>query len=432
MDCISCPFCNAVLGPELLSLAPGGNQIAKIVCPRCGEPIPRHLAVDPSSSPREERRSSSDPHVVTPLGSPRWTNRQIGFSILGVMFLMAVLGLTWALWTVNFRRQNDYGVKRNIHPSPPVAIAGELTGLGYLPPDVNVVAAVRVADLLKDAAGRDLLAPPRPAILDLLLGAIEKWTKLTPSQLDHIVVGTDVGPKFPQITLVVHTREPLAIAELAKALHPYTPTVHRGLPLFRFSLHPGEGMLWRPQPNTLILLFRLDALKIEDLDAIPLSPRQGTDAPPPAVREIVAERIGKQSPVWIAGRVEDSAAVGELLSLAPLPNGVEQFLKTIQAFGLSLAPQTARESAGHEELALTGYFRATGGVQPDAVRKQLELWNSGNLTSFKVAAAPANLTGSEAQWVSLQIRGDAQSIRRLLGQHGNNDDRHDVKSRNAK
>src|SRR5207302_2196471 len=144
--------------------------------------------------------------------------------------------------TIAWRRSHDYGAKVEPVSPRPVQSPGALAGLGFLPPDVNVVAGVHVAELLKDPAGKKLLEAPRAPLLDLLLGAVEKWTRLTPEQVASIALGTQIKDKIPQLTVVVETRLPYDPDELARALRPIVPTLQRGKPLFRFTLAPGEGM----------------------------------------------------------------------------------------------------------------------------------------------------------------------------------------------
>ena len=126
MDCIACLFCNATL--TVGQLRPTG---AKVLCPRCGEPLPAHLLSKLADSPSSPQAAEATPPVLG------WSNRKIGLSILAAMFLMAAIGLTLALLTVESRRKNDYRVKRDTRPPPTVQAPGELAGLGFLPPDVT-------------------------------------------------------------------------------------------------------------------------------------------------------------------------------------------------------------------------------------------------------------------------------------------------------
>jgi hypothetical protein len=389
---ISCPYCNASVSTGDLHQAG-----TKVPCPRCGEPLPGHLVKDLAIVPT--------PEPVAMATSAGWTNRKIGLAIFGGMFLMAILGLTLALITVESRRQNDYRLRRGTTLLPSVNSPGDLGGLGFLPAEVNVVLAVRVAELFKDAAGTTLLQAPRPAILDILLGTIEKWTKLKSEDLDHIVVATEIKDKLPQLTVVVETRRAYDPAALAKALHPAVPILQRGRPLFRFGLQPGEGMLWCPEPRTLVLLFRLDGLKMDDLEAIPHSPRQGTEAPPKAIQDLLAPpaRVNKNSLIWVAGRLPEPSPVKELLTFANVSADYVQFLTNLRAFGVSLVSQ--------EGLVLIGHFQTGAEKTTAAVRKQLEGLNFENLKS-RVVADP------EARWITWQMGGPAQAFRDAVGHLG--------------
>ena len=110
MDAISCPYCNSVLSPDDVRDADG-----KARCPRCAEPLPSSLS--------ERLASLTFSHAKPASEKAAWTNRAIGFAVLGVMVLMAIGGLTLALLTVETRRKNDYRVKKSDpsaygHPGP--------------------------------------------------------------------------------------------------------------------------------------------------------------------------------------------------------------------------------------------------------------------------------------------------------------------------
>jgi hypothetical protein len=388
---VSCPFCNAPI-----TLDPHFQAEGKVRCRRCGEPLPAHLLDDvPTATPPQTAPTTT------------WTNRKIGLSILGAMLVLAAAALTFALLTVDRRRQNDYRTKPGTAPSLTLQAPGELSALGFLPPDVNIAAAVQVAEIFKDPAGKKLLETPRPMLLDMALGTIEKWTALRAEDLDHFAVGTEIKDKLPQLTLVVETRTEYDAAALGKALHPTAPTRHRDKPLYRFALKPGEGMLWCPRPRTLVLLFRLDALKTADLEAIPLAPRSGTDAGPRPIRDILAERVNKQSLLWAAGRWDDAELVQEVLAVAALPAGDKSLLSRVKAFSLSLVSQ--------DGLVLEGNFKAGDEAATRALYQQLEGLRFPNLKSYKVSAPPPGTT-EVARWVSLQMRGEAGTISEALAQ----------------
>ena len=395
MDAISCPFCNSILLQDELHHIDG-----KVRCPRCGEPLPSGLT---------ERVASVT--VDRPAGRPPtapWTNRSIGFAVLGVMALMAVAGLTLALLTVDARRKNDYRVKKSTAPPPAVEAPGELAGLGFLPQEVNIVAAMQVAELLRDPEGKKLLAEPRPGFFDLIFVAVQKWSALKAEDIDQIVVGTELKDKLPQLTAIVKTRKPYDPAALAKALAPIEPTQHRGQALFRFAAQPGECMLWCPEPRTLVLLFRLDALNVADLEAIPLSPRTGIDAVPSAVKNIVEQRISKQSLIWIAGDLSHVDALKELLPLVPISAGLAQFLTKVNAVGVSLISQ--------DGLVFLGNFE-TASANMAQTQKEIEALSMPAIKT-KLVMPTSETNRENARWLTVQLRGTAHAFRDALSTWG--------------
>jgi len=312
------------------------------------------------------------------------------------MLFMAAVGLTLALMTVDSRRKNDYRVKRNTSPPPTIQTPGSLAGLGFLPENANVVAALQIAEILKDPIGKKLLESPRPPVLGLMLGTVEKWTNLKPADLDCIVLGTQIKDKLPQLTMVVETNRPYNIDDLSKALNPtHQSVLHRGQPLFRFGLNPGEGMLWCALPRTLIFLFRIDGLKMADLEALPLPPRTGTEAIPRTIQGVLKERINKQSLMWMAGEVGDLDLFKELLPFVPLPVADLAIVSKIKSFGLSIFFQ--------DDLVLVGHFQTSDANSARLLQKQLEGIKIANLKSLKVETAPIEEGGAE-RWITLQMR----------------------------
>src|SRR5262249_42625819 len=101
---LTCPYCNARVP---VPVAAGSGR--RVQCPRCGEPFPWRqpaggAAPDRNGSPDDSLqpgRSPAPPPTATP-----WSNRAILRVVLGVMGLMALIGLTYALWTYDFRNRN--------------------------------------------------------------------------------------------------------------------------------------------------------------------------------------------------------------------------------------------------------------------------------------------------------------------------------------
>lgn len=395
----NCPYCNA----DLSAMPPRGT--GRLLCPRCGEPLPEHVARDLPTA------AAPLPDTMPPAAlqdKPSRANRQVGLIVFGVMLLMAGIGLTYALLTVEYRRANDYRVKKGKQEASPAA-PGAWTGIGYLPRGVNVVAAVSVSESLRTPATRKLLETPRPAGLDWLLSNAEKWTGLRVEDFDHLVAGTELKSQLPQLTIVIQTLKPYDPTRLAKALHPSTPTPHRGQPLFRFNARPGEGALWCVGPRTLVALVRLDALKTEDIEAIPLQPRKAEETLAPGLRPILERRVPKESVAWFAGDWAEAEVLKSLALLLP-PDMKEQVetWSQVRAAALAIVPRDGMVVTGS---LFTGDAKAT-----HILKQRLDAWQPADVHSFKVETPPPEVVEPAEQWLSLQIRATAEQLRTLLNE----------------
>ena len=85
-----CPYCNARVGrTEPLH---AGDRLN---CPRCGESFAYRPPEEGVNGRSEDPAGLPAPAPEAPPQRP--TNRKLAWGVLGVMGLMAVLGLTWAL-----------------------------------------------------------------------------------------------------------------------------------------------------------------------------------------------------------------------------------------------------------------------------------------------------------------------------------------------
>src|SRR5450755_2124634 len=98
MTTMTCPFCNAVIPPM-----PGLVVGQRIACPRCGE----GFAVSHVPVGEVGLSIAQVPDRLGPIPKPVRANRIIGGLVLGVMLLMAGVGLAYALATVQMRRDHD-------------------------------------------------------------------------------------------------------------------------------------------------------------------------------------------------------------------------------------------------------------------------------------------------------------------------------------
>ena len=229
LEAAVCPFCNSVL--SAIAAAPTAE---KLPCPRCGEPVPTARWPVVQSVPPSPAMSAAIRG-----GTPG--TRATLFVILGVMLTMAVVSLSYALWTVKLRQAR--------HPKMPEkqeAIAfrrpTELSGLGYLPKGTQVVIGLQIAEWLDDKAGKQLLEEPRPAYLDWLLKQVTRATSLKLEQLDHIIAASTLDT---QLVLIVKTRQPYSLEKIVDAVQPVRSSNYQQKPLYEYALKPlGEAMLW--------------------------------------------------------------------------------------------------------------------------------------------------------------------------------------------
>ncbi len=128
LDPLTCPYCNSPA-----QVPPGTQPGQRVVCRRCGESFPyRGVAVaEPLPAPAP---------TTSPLPAPaprRRSNALVASGILGVMLLLALVALTFALQTVDVRRDHDAALPKSRAVAIP-AIMRVLLGL-YV---VGLVAAL--------------------------------------------------------------------------------------------------------------------------------------------------------------------------------------------------------------------------------------------------------------------------------------------------
>src|SRR5437899_3021283 len=149
---LSCPYCNS-----FVTTPPGARVGQRVNCPRCGESFvyrPAKRDADGTEAVLEQSPLPSD--GTTPA---RWSNRRLATFVLGGMATMAALGLAFALTTTQLRRSHDRVGSADPQRAIPIRTVApaELEGLGYLPPDTDIILGVHVAELLQEPAGRELL-----------------------------------------------------------------------------------------------------------------------------------------------------------------------------------------------------------------------------------------------------------------------------------
>ncbi len=284
---LACPYCNA-----LVPAADGAAIGQHIPCPRCGEGFTVRRPA-PDSSPDLQQTAGGGTAVVAvkpevdrrpPAGRNKWL---VAGTMLGVMAVMAAVALAYALYTQPERRDHD---------QPPMQEA-----LRWLPPDSTVIAGVRVADLNRSDAGRDLLNHLfQVGKVDLNADMLQRWTGLNLGDIDLFVVGVRAEDGLaPRTVVVVRTLRPYDAEAVKKVLAADPAVAASGKALFRgkpqeLGLRP---VVWFADARTLVF----GALE-KHLDAMPDRPAENLDALPPAVKEAARTRARGHRRPGLGGR----------------------------------------------------------------------------------------------------------------------------------
>ncbi len=402
----TCPYCNA-----LVPVASGVQTGQRVPCPRCGEaftlrrPPAGSAGVQVLPAPTTAP-AGVDCDVDRPLSTGR-NKRITAAAVLGVMGLMATVGLAFALYTVHDRRVHDTAMPpphrrsplqdlATPTPTPTVTPPADLEALRWLPPDDTVVAGVQVAELRQTDSGRDLLNHLfRVGRVEVNADLLERWTGLKPEEIDHVVLGVQADEGVPPpAVLVVRTMRPYDAESVRTALGA-EPVAAGGKTLYRCK--PGDGglrpWLWCADERTLVF-----GLFERQLEAIPDKPAAGLERLPAEVRTLLNERLDSAGPAWVVGRAADWRKTAVALLLGGLAEKDADLVGHVREFALQLqAERPAR---------LMASVRCD---DADAARA---------LETRLMAAKPADAdwkAAREGPWLTLQLRGDPAGLFKDLG-----------------
>jgi hypothetical protein len=322
--------------------------------------------------------------------------RKTALALVGIMAAMAVLGLTYALYSAKLRADRHPRPK-TIPPPLVIRSPAELPALGYVPRLAPVVVGIHVAALLQDPVGKQVLDKP-PALLGSVLKLLSS-AGLKLEGLDHVVLALH-GPA-PELVLIARTRGPYELEKVAQSVQPAEASVFRKRPLFVYAapLFQDKAVLWGADEQTLVLAGRLGGDEKSGaalLEAVPESPQQGAERLEPTVAKLLEERVPRQSLLWGAGDLERfPLAQAALLFSAPEMAQVKRFV-------VAAYPQEGLTIVG-------GLFTGREG----AARKLQALLQDAKLPAgglLKVEGPPPGEPNPEAQWVTLQIRTSGEGI----------------------
>jgi hypothetical protein len=328
---LSCPYCNSTI-PATDSLKPG----QRVYCPRCHELVlvPSEASEVGSGKPKGFAGETSWAGQAEEVErfTPRRSNASLAGTILGVMISMAAIGLAFAWYTTDQRRKHDHpdataaaGLQRVVAIRP-----DRLPALAYMPSDVGLLAGIRVAELMADEAGRDLLVQLRTHPF-FRLGELEQRTGLKLEDIDHVVIGVKIEPSLPPpVVLAVRTREPYDAENVRAALKARSTEPRGGRALGRFPIGDNafSAVLWCADERTLVM-----STQAQELSAAPFSPSTDENSYAsrfaPALKKYLQSDMIEGTQAWIVGTTEKLQKTLDVLPLIQIPGEVRKNLAMI-------------------------------------------------------------------------------------------------------
>jgi hypothetical protein len=400
---LTCPYCNA-----FIPASEGSTVGQRVPCPRCGEAF-TVLQTPPRGSADLQTAPTNAPPItgvdldVDRRLRMRRNNRIVAATVLGVMGLGAILGLSYALYSQPERRAHDTrmphkprGPNLTDLPTTPTATPPiALEALRWLPTDSTVVAGVQVAELRQTDAGRDLLNNlSHIGKLEIKAGLLEQWTGLKVEEVDHVVLGVKADDALPpRAVLVVRTLHPYNADAVRTTLHAEPLPDAGGKKLYKCKPRDGglATVLWFADEQTLIF-----GLVAKHLEAVPDKPAVGLERLPAEVRTLLQNRLQAAGPAWVVGYAADWR---KTVAAAFLTEKDADLLGRIHAFAVQLQA-----------------------VQPTTLLASLQCDNADAAQALEkrlLAAKPAPdadwKAAREGSWLTLQLRGDPMAFFKDLG-----------------
>lgn len=313
MPRVACPHCNAVV-----------DAAERIVCPRCGE------AFDPAIAEHLPDETVSAPMpVVRPAGFLH-SRAAMTFSF-GLAAVILVVGLAIV-------RPWEAKPKPGPEKLPVVVSPLGLSGLAYLPPKTNIVAAIQPLPLLAYAAQKKV--DPKKFLVDSGIPetVFESLSKagVTLDQIDHLVVGFALNADSPIPGVAGCLKLTRPVADEAKFL--------TALRAEKNSQQSKGGRTVYSIANNLLLAPVDDKTYLIGLGESDLAFLEKPHAPggghlPKELRDAMMARLSPASFAWLA---TDSAAwtdkpLVKALALAPAWKDRVALLKPIRAAAAGLA-----------------------------------------------------------------------------------------------
>jgi hypothetical protein len=278
------------------------------------------------------------------------------------MLVMAGIGLTYALQTVQKRRDHDKAIPRkarrpwltdkDLPPTGEASAPADLAGLGYLPTSTGFVATLHVEELLASPAGKEFRSRPMEiGNIPFQLDTVREWTGVEVENIEHVVLGVVVrdgadADLTPPVHLIVRTRRAYQserVRVALKASKPHEDRTPEGgkRTIYSANVRNLPVKLWLANETTIVVgLF-------SNLEQVPSKPFEGLSQLSAELRQVIEKRIDAGLPMWAAGH----SANWKKTWLPTLTSRMKEVpmltrLEDVRTFALWLIPTNPAKVAG--------------------------------------------------------------------------------------
>jgi hypothetical protein len=398
-ELLTCPYCNAAI-----DVPPNRVAGERIVCPRCGDSFPLRSVETFTDQPRPAASAITTSAPALDASRSQRSQWLVAGAVIGVMLLMAGVGLAFMLMTQQERRAHDTsrpprrpGRQRGVPEPDIVSIAAvapdKLAALGYVPSGSNFLIGTRLAELLAGPVGVQVLRDPiKLGESEYRLESLPSWVGLRPEDIDHFVFAARLEDAvIPPFALVLRTVQPYdeealrqrlkatRLGNTKKKLYSFR-TLHKDIPL----------NVWFADDRTLVL-----SLFPDQLEALPPQPVEGLQQLPEEVRSVLQTRREPIAPAWIVGHSRNWSKTSASRFMGRMKTEDLQRLAALQSFGIWLAPEKTLE------------VKAVLGCKDEASARDLDEY-------FHTLRGPdpAFRTALDGPWLTLQFQARSDFLAR--------------------
>jgi hypothetical protein len=303
-------------------------------------------------------------------------------------------------------------------PTGPDAVAAvlpsQLSSLGYVPDDVQLIVGIHVAEAWRTPMGRPFLDGSLPGGGGVGLDQIEAVTGLKFAEFDHAVLAVKLDKEkvLPRVFLIVKTIQPYNRAKIREVLKSAERVSEdrRTIEEIKITQWKTTASLWFADDNTLAVVWPSD-----DIKELPAKPKSGVENLPRELRSLLEQQLdpaAKKVPIqlWAAGDIDSWEELAARPVLAFFLKDSWPTLSSMNTVGLWAQLE--------EDANLKGVCRCANTQSAEALREFLQPEERGKgLATLLAKSNPLaiELTRSliatrEEEWVKAEAKISASTI----------------------